>query len=88
MTSTSFRDSVNALGWSRRDPEPATTTAPPSSTAGGFLSRWNPFSQEGYLRLPTVEGAPLPAANRRDEEESFLACTFLYHISWFIMITC
>ncbi|RAH40197.1 putative Golgi traffic protein SFT2 [Aspergillus brunneoviolaceus CBS 621.78] len=76
MTTTSFRDSVNSLGWSRRDPDlPART----NSSNAPFLSRlqsWNPFGQgEGYLQLPTHEapGAPLPAPTRREEEDSFFA---------------
>ncbi|KAL2832060.1 Got1/Sft2-like family-domain-containing protein [Aspergillus cavernicola] len=75
MASNNFRDSVNSLGWSRREADiPASTN---SSTP--FLSRLqsiNPFGQgEGYLQLPTHEGpgAPLPAASRREEEEGFFA---------------
>lgn len=78
MTSNSFRESVSGLGWSRRvDPEPSSTTTTAPSSFLSTLRSINPFSQEGggYLRLPTVEGAPLPAANRRDEEESFFART-------------
>ena len=35
----------------------------------------NPFGERGYVRLPTIEGAgaPLPAPNRREEEEGWLA---------------
>ncbi|BCR86927.1 putative Golgi traffic protein SFT2 [Aspergillus chevalieri] len=74
MASTSFRDSVNSLGWSRRDPDLPVRTSNDTS----FLSRlqsFNPFGGEGYVQLPTHEspGAPLPAANRRDEEDSILA---------------
>ncbi|KAL2817847.1 Got1/Sft2-like family-domain-containing protein [Aspergillus granulosus] len=75
MATTSFRDSVNSLGWARRDAEtPANTN---SSTP--FLSRLqslNPFGQgDGYLQLPTHEGpgAPLPAPTRREEEDGFFA---------------
>ena len=77
MTSTSFRDSVNSLGWSRRDPDVPVNT---SSSSTPFLSRLqslNPFGGGGgYVQLPTHEspGAPLPAASRREEEDSFLAC--------------
>ena len=76
MASTTFRDSVSSLGWSRRDPDLPARTNNDSS----FLSRlqsYNPFGQgQGYVQLPTHEGpgAPLPAANRRDEEDTFLAC--------------
>ncbi|OJI97580.1 hypothetical protein ASPVEDRAFT_120083 [Aspergillus versicolor CBS 583.65] len=75
MASTTFRDSVNSLGWSRRDGDVTASTN--SSTP--FLSRlqsYNPFGQgDGYLQLPTHEnpGAPLPAPNRREEEDAFLA---------------
>lgn len=77
MASTSFRDSVNSLGWSRRDPDLPVRT---NNTNSSFLSRlqsFNPFGQDqGYVQLPTHEapGAPLPAANLREEEDSFLAC--------------
>ncbi|EYE92472.1 putative Golgi traffic protein SFT2 [Aspergillus ruber CBS 135680] len=74
MASTSFRDSVSSLGWSRRDPDLPVRTSNDTS----FLSRLqsiNPFGGEGHVQLPTHEspGAPLPAANRRDEEDSILA---------------
>lgn len=82
MASTSFRDSVNSLGWSRRDPDLPVRTSNDSS----FLSRlqsFNPFQGQGYVQLPTHEapGAPLPAASRRDEEDSFLACKYPQHSS-------
>ncbi|TPR01843.1 Protein kinase domain family protein [Aspergillus niger] len=76
MATNSFRDTVNSLGWSRRDPDLSTRT---NSSNTPFLSRlqsWNPFGQgEGYLQLPTHEapGAPLPAASRREEEDTFFA---------------
>lgn len=76
MASTSFRDSVNSLGWSRRDPGlPVRTNDNPSFLAR--LQSYNPFGQgQGYVQLPTHEGpgAPLPAANRREEEDSLFAC--------------
>ncbi|KAL5045707.1 Got1/Sft2-like family-domain-containing protein [Aspergillus fruticulosus] len=74
MASTSFRDSVNSLGWSRRDGD-----APANTSSTPFLSRlqsFNPFGQgDGYLQLPTHEapGAPLPAPSRREEEDTFFA---------------
>ncbi|KAJ5160475.1 uncharacterized protein N7482_007479 [Penicillium canariense] len=77
MANNSFRDSVNSLGWSRRDPDfPVRTNA---SAETPFLSRLqslNPFGQGGYVQLPTHNegpGAPLPAATRREEEEGFFA---------------
>jgi len=70
MAQQSLRDSFNSLGWSRRD-EPV-NTAPQT----GFMSsirNMNPFQGSGYVRLPTAEnqGAPLPAASRREEEEGW-----------------
>ncbi|KAJ5939502.1 hypothetical protein N7466_002636 [Penicillium verhagenii] len=77
MATNTFRDSVNSLGWSRRDPDfPVRTNA---SSETPFLSRlqsMNPFGQGGYVQLPThneAPGAPLPAPNRREEEEGFFA---------------
>jgi len=75
MASSSFRDSINSLGWSRRE-QPAANTANPNPILGR-LQKLNPFSNEGYVRLPTHEGeapgAPLPARTRREEEEGWLA---------------
>lgn len=76
MASSSFRDSINSLGWSRRE-QPAANTAKPNPIIG-TLQKLNPFSNEGYVRLPTHEseapGAPLPARTRREEEEGWFAC--------------
>ncbi|KAH6636705.1 Got1/Sft2-like family-domain-containing protein [Chaetomium tenue] len=74
MASTSFRDSINSLGWSRRDADLPVNTAP----QGGFMSSLqslNPFGDRGYVQLPTSEapGAPLPAPNRREEEDAWFA---------------
>lgn len=77
MASTTFRDSMQSLGWSRRDPDLPVST---SSTPPPLLSRLqalSPFGDGGYVRLPTHEegpGAPLPAPSRREEEEGFFAC--------------
>ncbi|CAG8886016.1 unnamed protein product [Penicillium egyptiacum] len=77
MANNSFRDSVNSLGWSRRDPDLPVHTGASSNTP--FLSRlqsYNPFGEGGYVQLPTHNegpGAPLPAATRREEEEGFFA---------------
>jgi hypothetical protein len=62
---------MNSLGWSRRADIPVNT-----SQQTGLLSSiksLNPFSNEGYVRLPTTEGAgaPLPAPSRREEEEGW-----------------
>ncbi|EGP91932.1 unnamed protein product [Zymoseptoria tritici ST99CH_1A5] len=74
MASSSFRDSMNNLGWSRRE-EPANTTSQTSLL--GSIQKYNPFSNEGNVRLPTHEGegpgAPLPARTRREEEEGWFA---------------
>jgi hypothetical protein len=77
MASSSFRDSMNSLGWSRRADGPVNT-----SQQSGLLSSirsLNPFGSEGYVRLPTTEGAgaPLPAPSRREEEDGWFACKFL-----------
>lgn len=86
MASLSFRESINSLGWSRRDEvEPVTTTRP-----SGLLSSiqsLNPFKDSGYLQLPTAESsaAPLPAPNRREEEEGWLVCEST-HVRYILML--
>ncbi|KXS98046.1 hypothetical protein AC578_8785 [Pseudocercospora eumusae] len=78
MASSSFRDSMNSLGWSRRE---QTANTNPQNPLLGTLSKLNPFSGEGYVRLPTTEGegpgAPLPARTRREEEEGWFALRHL-----------
>ncbi|KAA8624410.1 Got1 domain containing protein [Pyrenophora tritici-repentis] len=74
MASASFRDSMNSLGWSRREPDLPVNTAPPSLL--GRIQSLNPFGEGGYVRLPITEtnpGAPLPAPTRREEEEGWFA---------------
>ncbi|KAF2233196.1 SFT2-domain-containing protein [Viridothelium virens] len=73
MASSSFRDSMNSMGWSRRDPDIPVRTNPPSFM--GRLQSLNPFGSGGYVKLPTQEspGAPLPAPSRREEEEGWFA---------------
>lgn len=65
---------MNDLGWSRRE-QPANTQR--QSGLLGTLSQYNPFGGESYVQLPTHEGegpgAPLPARNRREEEEGWFA---------------
>lgn len=77
MASNNFRDSLNSLGWSRRD-EPVNTSS--NTPILGRLQSLNPFGQGGYVRLPTTEnsnpGAPLPAPSRREEEEGWFARTY------------
>ncbi|KAK5134451.1 hypothetical protein LTR08_006498 [Meristemomyces frigidus] len=74
MASSSFRDSMNSLGWSRRE-QPANTSE--QNPILGTLQKFNPFGGEGNVRLPTREGegpgAPLPARTRREEEEAWFA---------------
>lgn len=86
MASSNFRDSINSLGWSRRD-EPV-NTAPQPSGFFGTLQNLNPFQDSGYLSLPTHDappGAPLPAPSRREEEEGWFArkftCTLIFVIT-------
>jgi hypothetical protein len=73
MASSSFRDSINSLGWSRRDQDIPVNTAQQSGLLSSIKSL-NPFGDRGYVRLPTTEsaGAPLPAPSRREEEEGWL----------------
>jgi len=72
MASASFRDSINSLGWSRRDADIPVNTSQQSGLLSS-LSSLNPFGERGYVQLPTTEssGAALPAPNRREEEEGW-----------------
>ncbi|KAJ4860206.1 got1/Sft2-like family domain-containing protein [Trichoderma breve] len=72
MASSSFRDSINSLGWSRRQEAPITTSQQSSGLLSSLQSL-NPFQDRGYTVLPTSEGpgAPLPAPTRREEEEGW-----------------
>jgi len=65
---------MNSLGWSRREPDLPVNTAQQTGLLSSIKSL-NPFGESGYVRLPTVEGAgaPLPARNRREEEEGWFA---------------
>jgi hypothetical protein len=75
MASQSFRDSINSLGWSRREQDMPANTAQRSGLLSSIQSL-NPFGDRGYVRLPTTEsqGAPLPAPTRREEEEGWFVC--------------
>ncbi|KAJ5131844.1 hypothetical protein N7448_006002 [Penicillium atrosanguineum] len=77
MANNTFRDSVNSLGWSRRDPDlPVRTNASQDTSVLSRLQSLNPFGQGGYVQLPThneAPGAPLPAPTRQQEEEGFFA---------------
>ncbi|KAI0009078.1 SFT2-domain-containing protein [Xylariaceae sp. FL0662B] len=72
MASASFRESMNSLGWSRRDQDYTANTNQRSGLLSSIKSL-NPFGDRGYVQLPTTEsaGAPLPASNRREEEEGW-----------------
>lgn len=76
MASSSFRDQINSLGWSRRDPAIPATNPSSSTPILGRLAALNPFG-DGNIRLPVYEnesaGAPLPARTRREEEEGWFA---------------
>ncbi|KAH7329981.1 Got1/Sft2-like family-domain-containing protein [Rhexocercosporidium sp. MPI-PUGE-AT-0058] len=74
MAASSFRDSMNSLGWSRREPDLPVNTSQQTGLLSSIKSL-NPFGDSGYVRLPTVEGpgAPLPARNRREEDEAWFA---------------
>ncbi|KAM7197606.1 protein transport protein SFT2 [Naviculisporaceae sp. PSN 640] len=74
MASSSFRDSINSLGWSRRDADLPVNTSQQSGLLSTIKSL-NPFGDSGYVQLPTTEGpgAPLPAPSRREEEEGWFA---------------
>ncbi|TVY81574.1 Protein transport protein SFT2 [Lachnellula suecica] len=88
MASSSFRDSMNSLGWSRRsDPDVPVNTQQTTGLLSSIKSL-NPFGDSGYVRLPTTEGAgaPLPARNRREEEEAWFACSALFLASWAAMM--
>jgi len=74
MAAEAFRSQMNSLGWSRRE-EPVNTSA-----SSPFLSRvqsMNPFSDRGYVQLPTSSSDPppqLPAPTRQEEEAGWFAC--------------
>lgn len=72
MASASFRESMNSLGWSRRNADIPVNTSQQSGLLSSIKSL-NPFGDRGYVRLPTTEGpgAPLPAPTRREEEEGW-----------------
>lgn len=76
---------MNSLGWSRRDPDLPVNTSQQSGLLSSIQSL-NPFGNRSYVQLPVTEGpgAPLPASNRRDEEEGWLACelnpTIIYYL--------
>ena len=68
---SAFRNSLNSIGWSRRSADPDLTTAQPS-----FLQRLNPFSRQGYIRLPTSTQdlpAQLPAQTPQQENAAWFA---------------
>lgn len=78
MASTSFRDSLQQLGWSRRDADLPVRTSSTTPILAKIQSI-NPFGSNGYVRLPTDEnpGAPLPARTRREEDEAWFAREYI-----------
>lgn len=92
MASASFRDSLNSLGWSRRDPDLPVRTGS-STPILSKLQSYNPFGPNGYVRLPTTEGeapgAPLPARTRQEEEEAWFACSLPQPMpAWLLTTEC
>jgi hypothetical protein len=79
MASSTFRDSINSLGWTRRNPDIPVNTSKQSSGLLSSIQSLNPFGDRGYVRLPTTEGAgaPLPAPTRREEEEGWFVCRLI-----------
>ena len=63
---------MNSLGWSRREADQPAGTSQQRGLLSSIKSL-NPLGDEGYVQLPTTEsaGAPLPARNRREEEEGW-----------------
>src|SRR6266487_266067 len=76
MTSRTFRESMNSLGWSRREPDTLAGTNPSSRPILSKFKSLNPFGSGGYVQLPAQDAsaAPLPAPTRREEEEGWFAC--------------
>lgn len=83
MASSSFRDSINSLGWTRREQDIPVNTSQQSGLLSSIKSL-NPFGDRGYVRLPTTEGpgAALPAPTRREEEEGW----FVRKSAWLVHI--
>lgn len=67
-TESTFRSQLSSFGWARAEP------APISTSQGNFFDRLNPFSANGYVRLPTNSGdlpPQLPAPSRGEEDALF-----------------
>ncbi|KAL1835875.1 hypothetical protein VTJ49DRAFT_5956 [Mycothermus thermophilus] len=79
MASSSFRESINSLGWSRRpNPDYPVTTAPQQTGLFTKLQSLNPFGGDrGYVQLPTTENQVPPPPTRQDEEGWFTYRTYL-----------
>jgi len=77
MTSRTFRESMNSLGWSRREAETPAGTNPSSRPILSKFRSLNPFGSGGYVQLPAQDAsaAPLPAPTRREEEEGWFSLT-------------
>jgi hypothetical protein len=83
MASSTFRDSMNSLGWSRREADIPANTSTSRNPLLARISSLNPFGGQGYVQLPTHEapGAPLPAPTRREEEEGWFACELVLRMT-------
>lgn len=84
MASASFRESMNSLGWSRREqPAPVTPNNASSGSTGGFLSSlrgYNLFSGGGYVQLPSQESGTPPA----QDGEGLFSCRLLFLFCFFV----
>lgn len=68
---STFRNSLNNIGWSRRTADSDVSTSKPS-----FFERINPFRDSGYIRLPTSQQdlpAQLPAPSAQQENAAWFA---------------
>ncbi|KLJ09154.1 hypothetical protein EMPG_15426 [Blastomyces silverae] len=77
MASASFRDSMNSMGWARREPDTPSTNRTTSNSVFSSLQSLNPFADRGYVQLPAQDdsAAPLPAPTRREEDETWFSLT-------------
>jgi Got1/Sft2-like family len=64
-TESTFRASLNTLGWTRRSSDPDVSTTKPS-----LFQRLNPFSSSGYIRLPTSTQDLPPQLPAQPQQES------------------
>jgi hypothetical protein len=79
MASYTFRESINALGWGRREP-PNSAHAARRGDSNGFIANlrsslpFRSYMGDGYTRLPTIEGQgpSISATTREEGEEGWL----------------